>query len=73
MKILLIPNVVKGSVCKSDPGWDANNSDKKDEPLLQDDTNTNLEATVPGSKGFLTDPLLKKLISRIFSENCLFG
>ena len=57
---------MRGSVCKSDPGWDANTSDKKDEPLLHDDTNTNLEATVPGNKGFFTDPLLKKLISRFF-------
>ena len=44
-----MPKVVRGSVCNNEAGCEAKSSDKKDEPLLQDETKINLELTTPGT------------------------
>ena len=54
-----MPKVVRGSVCNNEAGCEAKSSDKKEEPLLHDDTKINLELTTPGTSCFLLIPFLK--------------
>ena len=55
-----MPKVVRGSVCNNEAGCEAKSSDKKEEPLLHDDTKINLElASPPGTSCFLLIPFLK--------------